>query len=96
MYPNNGSIISYGYDFSSGYFTVRFLEGSEVNTSIIDEIYKVHETEGQKRQIKDIGVVFEYTELLMTDEEQPNKSTPGFTALTLLLSLSFVMWLRRG
>ncbi len=95
MYPNNGSIISYGYHFSSGYFTVKFVEGSEVNASIIDEIYKVQETEGQKRGIQDVGVVFEYSELETTDEGRPEtettNTTPGFSALTLLIMI-FMLW----
>ncbi len=105
MHPDNGSIVSYGYHFSSGYFTVKFLEGSEVNASIIDEIYKAQETEGQKIGIQDVGVVFQYSELPMTHEEQTdtedgidsenNNPIPAFSALTLLLVFSTLMWLRR-
>ena len=69
MYRNNGSTISYGYDFS-GYFVVDFLKGSEVNESTIDEIYEIHEIEAQKRGIQNVGVVFKYLELVPADDEE--------------------------
>ncbi|WP_406661349.1 hypothetical protein V7O66_02170 [Methanolobus sp. ZRKC3] len=116
-HPNNGSVISYGYDFT-GYFTVEFLEGSKVNKTTIDDIYKIHDAEAQKRGIQDVGVAFQFSgpaseevqldvempedvaivempEDVAIEEREDNTSAPGFSALTLLLVFSIIMWFRR-
>ena len=70
QHPNDGSVIGYGYHFASGYFTVDFLEGSEVNNNTIEDIYMTLETEAQKMGIQDVGVVFQYSDFLFLEEEE--------------------------
>ena len=82
LYPD-GSVISYGYGYQ-GYLTVSFLEGSDVNEALMDEIYGIFDQQGMQMEIDDIPVVFQFESLPVEDIEL--LETPGFTAITLLIA----------
>ncbi|WP_052402626.1 HEAT repeat domain-containing protein [Methanococcoides methylutens] len=97
MHPD-GPVISYGQGYD-GYISVTFLEGSEVNDSLMDEIYGVIDKKAVENGIDDIPVKFEFEEMPVLDEapsealieediETPN--TPGFTILSLIMALFIV------
>ena len=81
IYPD-GPVISYGYDYQ-GYQTVSFLAGSDVNKSLMDEIYEIFDRQGMQMGIDDIPVMFRFESLPVEDIE--SLETPGFTAITLLM-----------
>jgi hypothetical protein len=56
----NGSVMSYGYNYQ-GYLSVQFPEGTEVNESLINEIYSIFDQEAMKDNISDVPVLFEYS-----------------------------------
>ena len=82
LYPD-GPVISYGYDYQ-GYLTVYFLEGSDINESLMDEIYGIFDRQGMQMGIDDIPVMFQFESLPVEDIEP--LETPGFTAITLLMA----------
>ncbi|NOR49276.1 MAG: HEAT repeat domain-containing protein [Methanosarcinaceae archaeon] len=82
LYPD-GPVISYGYEYH-GYLTVYFLEGSDVNESLMNEIYGIFDQQGMQMGIDDIPVVFQFESLPVEDIEP--LETPGFTAITLLIA----------
>jgi hypothetical protein len=55
-----GVLVSYGYNYQ-GYLTVDILEGSEVDETLMDEIYEIFDKQGKKMGIKDVPVVFQFT-----------------------------------
>ncbi|WP_406661755.1 hypothetical protein V7O66_04345 [Methanolobus sp. ZRKC3] len=97
-----GPLIAYGY---GGYVSISILVGSEVDDKTLDSIYDIIEQEANKVGIENVPVVFEYEEFPHEDEEvdveidaeerENNNTTPGFSALTLLLVFSIIMWFRR-
>ena len=56
----NGSVMSYGYNYQ-GYLSVQFPEGTEVNESLINEIYSIFDQEAMKNNISGVPVLFEYS-----------------------------------
>ena len=98
LYPD-GPVISYGYNYQ-GHLTVGFLVGSDVNKSLMDEIYEIFDRQGMQMEINDILVVFQFESLPVNDEldegpvpenvvldDDPElPETPGFTAITLLIA----------
>lgn len=56
----NGPVVSYGYNYQ-GYLSVQFLEGTEVNESLINEIYDLFDKHSKSMGIEDVPVVFEFT-----------------------------------
>lgn len=63
----NGSVMSYGYNYQ-GYLSVRFLEGTEVNESTLDEIYSIFNEEAMKDNISDVPVLFQYSPEIVPSE----------------------------
>ena len=57
---SEGVLVSYGYNYQ-GYLTVDILEGSEVDETLMDEIYEIFDKQGKKMGIKDVPVVFQFT-----------------------------------
>ncbi len=90
LYPD-GPVISYGYDYQ-GYLTVSFLESSDVNESLMDEIFGIFDRQGMQMGIDDIPVMFQFESLPVEDAEP--LETPGFTAITLLMAF-FILFLKR-
>ena len=85
LYPD-GPVISYGYEYQ-GYLTVSFLEGSDVNESLMDEIYGLFDQPGRQTGVTEVPVLFQFSEKPIHDvryEEPP--LIPGFTAITLLVA----------
>ncbi|UGV41577.1 HEAT repeat domain-containing protein [Methanococcoides orientis] len=102
MHPY-GPVISYGQGYD-GYISVTFLEGSEVNESLMDEIYGVIDKKAVENGIDDIPVKFEFEEMPVLDEapcedlieediDTPN--TPGFTIFSLIMGLLFVLKIQK-
>lgn len=56
----NGLVMSYGYNIN-GYLSVQFPEGTEVNESLMDEIYSIFNEEAMEENISDVPVLFEYS-----------------------------------
>ena len=81
LYPD-GPVISYGYEYQ-GYLTVSFLVDSDVDESLMDEIYGIFDQQGIQMEIDDIPMVFQFESLPVEDIEP--LETPGFTAITLLI-----------
>ncbi|MDK2827176.1 MAG: hypothetical protein PWQ63_665 [Methanolobus sp.] len=59
MQPN-GPVVSYGYNYQ-GYMTVDFLEGKEIDDSLMNEIYEKFDGQASKMGIEEIPVVFQFT-----------------------------------
>ena len=55
-----GVLVSYGYNYQ-GYATVDILEGSEVDETLMDEIYEIFDKQGKKMGIQEVPVVFQFT-----------------------------------
>lgn len=93
MYPD-GPVISHGYGYD-GYISVTFLEGSEVNESLMDEIYKIIDQKALRSGIKDVSVKFEFEGMPIADEAPTEDittlNTPGFTSFSLVIVLLFVL-----
>lgn len=98
MYPD-GPVISYGQGYD-GYISVTFLEGSEINGSLMDEIYETIDQKAVQNGIDNIPVKFEFDEMPVEDEapcedlieddvETPN--APGFTIPSLVMALLFAL-----
>lgn len=88
MYPD-GPVISYGQGYD-GYISVTFLEGSEINDSLMDEIYETIDQKAVQNGIDNIPVKFEFDEMPVEDDiETPN--TPGFTIFSLVMALLFAL-----
>ncbi|NOQ48374.1 MAG: hypothetical protein GQ576_04440, partial [Methanococcoides sp.] len=66
MYPD-GPVISYGYGYD-GYISVTFLEGSEINESLMDEIYGIVDQKAVHNNIQDVPVEFEFEGMPVADE----------------------------
>lgn len=81
LYPD-GPVISYGYEYQ-GYLTVSFLVDSDVDESLMDEIYGIFDQQGIQMEIDDIPMVFQFESLPV--EDIAPLETPGFTAITLLI-----------
>ncbi|MDO9517342.1 MAG: HEAT repeat domain-containing protein [Methanosarcinaceae archaeon] len=106
LYPD-GPIISYGYGYQ-GYRTVSFLAGSDVNKSLMDEIYEIFDRQGMQMGIDDVPVIFRFESLPVNDEldegglatdvavegDSEHPETPGFTAITLLIAF-LVLYLKK-
>ncbi len=90
LYPD-GPVISYGYEYQ-GYLTVSFLAGSDVNNSLMDEIYGIFDRQGMQMEIDDIPVMFLFESLPVEDIEP--LETPGFTAITFLM-VFLVLFLKK-
>lgn len=90
LYPD-GPVISYGYEYH-GYQTVSFLAGSDVNNSLMDEIYGIFDRQGMQMEIDDIPVMFLFESLPVEDIEP--LETPGFTAITFLM-VFLVLFLKK-
>jgi len=96
FYPE-GPVTAYGYDYR-GYIAVSFSEGSDINESLMDEIYEVFDQQGRQVELNDVPVVFQFDSLPITGEgpaEEPATlyeeipsapKIPGFTAITLLMA----------
>lgn len=56
----NGSVMSYGYSYQ-GFLSVQFPEGTEVNESLINEIYSIFNEEAMKDNISKVPVLFQYS-----------------------------------
>ena len=86
-----GILVSYGYNYQ-GYATVDILEGSEVDETLMDEIYEIFDRQAMQMGIDDVPVVFQFISPPITGEatdEGPAPDTlnmPGFTAITLLVA----------
>jgi HEAT repeat protein len=91
----NGSVISYGYSYD-GYISVEFQSGSDVNTTLMDEIYGMFDEKAKKDGINDVPVVFQYGEIIITDNGDTDEapSTPGFTSFSLLMILLLISKLK--
>jgi streptogrisin B len=59
MQPN-GPLVSCGYNYQ-GYLVVDILEGSEIDESMIDDIYEIYNKQAKKDGIKEVPVVFQYS-----------------------------------
>jgi len=86
----DGPVISYGYNYQ-GYLTVGFLAGSEINESLMDEIYEIFNRQAMQMGIDDVQVVFQFKGQPVPDapDEGPAPDTlniPGFTSITLLMA----------
>ncbi|WP_440951842.1 HEAT repeat domain-containing protein [Methanococcoides sp. FTZ1] len=101
MHPD-GPVISYGYGYD-GYISVTFLEGSEVDGSLMDEIYGVIDRKAADNGIDDIPVKFEFEEMPVLDEapsedlmedDHGTLNAPGFTILSLVLAI-FIVYKRK-
>jgi hypothetical protein len=82
----DGPVISYGYSYY-GYISVEFLEGSDIDESLMDEIYDIFDQMGKQMGINDVPVLFQFGSIVVCGEapsEPP--ATPGFTAITLLVA----------
>lgn len=100
MYPD-GSVIMYGYG-SDGLF-VSFLEGSEVNESLMNEIYDKIDQRAVQNGIEDIPVEFEFESIPKEDietvpvpdegpaEDIETLNALGFTTVSLVMALLFVL-----
>jgi len=65
------------------HLTVYFLEGSDVNESLMNEIYGIFDQQGRQTGINDVPVMFQFESLPVEDIEP--LETPGFTAITFLM-----------
>ncbi|WP_319507749.1 HEAT repeat domain-containing protein [uncultured Methanolobus sp.] len=93
MYPD-GPVISYGQGYD-GYISVTFLEGSEVDESLMDDIYGEIDQKAIENGIEDIPVKFEFDEMPveceeLIEEDIETLNAPGFTTLSLIMALFFV------
>ena len=57
---SEGVLVSYGYNYQ-GYMTVDILEGSEVDETLMDEIYEIFDKQGNIMGIQEVPVVFQFT-----------------------------------
>ena len=80
----DGPVISYGYSYY-GYTSVEFLEGSDIDEKLMDEIYDIFDQRGKQMGINDVPVLFQFDSIEVCEEATPNPKTPGFTAITLLV-----------
>lgn len=90
FYPE-GPVIAYGCD-SPGYIGVEFLEGSDINESLMDEIYGLFDQQGRQMGVTEVPVLFQFSGMPIHDvryEEPP--LIPGFTAITLLMAFLGVL-----
>jgi len=55
----NGSVIAYGHNYQ-GYFVVSFEKGSEVDESLMDEIYRIIDKEARELVIQEVPVAFRF------------------------------------
>jgi hypothetical protein len=108
----NGPVIAQGYAYGS-YVSISILDGSDVDEETLDSIYNIIEQEANEVGIENVPVVFEYEEMAIVDEGQPDteyvdvesstdkseneietettNTTPGFSALTLIIMI-FLLW----
>jgi len=93
FYPE-GPVIAYGCD-SPGHIGVEFLEGSDINESLMDEIYGLFDQQGRQMGVTEVPVLFQFSEMPIHDiryEEPP--LIPGFTAITLLVAFLGLWYMR--
>ena len=81
----DGPVISYGYSYY-GYISVEFLEGSDIDEPLMDEIYDIFDQRGKQMGINDVPVLFQFGSIEVCEEVPPTPKTPGFTAITLLVA----------
>ncbi|MDY0386811.1 MAG: hypothetical protein RBT65_06705 [Methanolobus sp.] len=62
-----GSVMSYGYSYL-GFLSVQFPEGTEVNESLINEIYSIFNEEAMKNNISKVPVLFQYSPEIIPGE----------------------------
>lgn len=80
-YPE-GPVIVCGCNYR-GYIDVSFLEGSEINESLMHEIYGIFDKQGRQMGIHEVPVLFQFSE--MVKEDEGSFQIPGFTVITLLM-----------
>jgi len=69
MYPQ-GPVISYGWSIENR-IGVGILEGSEVNNSIISDIYNIFDQTGKGIGVDNVPVIFSYIEFPVDEETLP-------------------------
>jgi len=81
----DGPVISYGYSYY-GYISVEFLEGSDIDETLMDEIYDIFDQRGKQMGINDVPVLFQFDNIVVCGEVPSAPKTPGFTAISLLVA----------
>lgn len=79
----DGPVIAYGCDYQ-GYIDVSFLEDSDINESLMDEIYGLFDQQGRQMGVTEVPVLFQFSGMPMEDEG--DFQIPGFTAISLLMA----------
>jgi hypothetical protein len=89
FYKYEGPLLSFGASIN-GYLEVGCYSATpeKINSTVIDEIYGVIDTQSKKEGINDVPVVFMWMEM-------PTEDSPGFTSIMLVLSLLLLMVMRK-
>ena len=74
LYPE-GSVIAYGYDVK-GFFFVVFLERSDFDETLMDEIYGTIDNDAKEINIEDVPVVFKVGSLPKLESERDDVHRP--------------------
>ncbi len=92
-YPN-GPVIGNGWNIE-GCYSVMLRQDVEITNSQIDEIYELINKNSMKISGKEVPVAFIKEGLAVDDtESQSSNTTPGFSALTLLMIISLMLIFR--
>ncbi|WP_340820518.1 hypothetical protein [Methanolobus sp. WCC4] len=86
---SGGPIFGFGTSIN-GYITVDFnvYEPEKINNSLIDEIYLIIDEKAEEEGISDVPVVFAWSEGCIEE-------SPGFSSILLVLSLLFIVRIRK-
>lgn len=92
-YPN-GPVIGNGWNVE-GCYSVMLHQDVEITNSQIDEIYELINKNSMKISGKEATVAFLKGDFMVEDtESQSSNTTPGFSALTLLMIISLMLIFR--